>query len=109
LCWDDPWWVIVKRKPCASSDIKISKSNEMQGGYFYVQLKICRLWRLSIRSFLIWFHYYNTGKLPGQHRKGSFWWRDIVKLLEKFKSMSSVIVAEGSSVIFWKTNGMGSL
>jgi hypothetical protein len=56
---------------------------------------------------LIWFHYYNSGKLPGQHRKGSFWWRDIVKLLEKFKCTSSVIVAEGSSIFFWKDKWNG--
>jgi hypothetical protein len=56
---------------------------------------------------LIWFHYYNSGKLPGQNKKGSFWWRDIVKLLGKFKSMSSVIVAEGNSVLFWKDRWIG--
>jgi hypothetical protein len=56
---------------------------------------------------LIWFHYYNSGKLPGQYKKGSFWWRDIVKLLGKFKSMSSVIVAEGNFVLFWKDRWIG--
>jgi hypothetical protein len=40
-------------------------------------------------------------------KKGSFWWRDIVKLLGKFKSMSSVIVAEGNSVLFWKDRWIG--
>lgn len=51
---------------------------------------------------LVWHHYYNSGKLPGQHKKGSFRWRDIVKLLDKFKSMSSVTVVDGSTVLFWK-------
>jgi hypothetical protein len=51
---------------------------------------------------LVWEKYYNTGKLPGQQRKGSFSWRDIVKLLAKYKGMVSVSVADGTSVLFWK-------
>jgi hypothetical protein len=30
---------------------------------------------------LIWKKYYRSGKLPSHIRKGSFWWRDTLKLL----------------------------
>jgi hypothetical protein len=33
---------------------------------------------------LVWEKYYEHGKLPGSVKKGSFWWRDILKLLDKF-------------------------
>jgi hypothetical protein len=57
---------------------------------------------------LIWAQYYNTGKLPGQYKKGSFWWRDIFVLLDKFKSFTTVKVADGASVLFWKDNWNGT-
>lgn len=50
---------------------------------------------------LVWENYYANGKLPGQHKKGSFWWRGIVKLLDKFKGLASAVVADGSTVLFW--------
>ena len=30
---------------------------------------------------LIWEKYYANGALPSAQKKGSFWWRDILKLL----------------------------
>jgi hypothetical protein len=36
---------------------------------------------------LVWETYYSNGKLPGLHKKGSFWWKDLVKLLDKFKGL----------------------
>jgi hypothetical protein len=50
---------------------------------------------------LIWPHYYSSGKLPGQHKKGSLWWRDVVSLLDKFKSIASVIVADLDPLFFF--------
>jgi hypothetical protein len=50
---------------------------------------------------LVWKNYYGNGKLPGQIKKGSFWWRDIVKLLDKYKSLASVLVAIGDTVLLW--------
>lgn len=50
---------------------------------------------------LVWDNYYVNGRLPGQNKKGSFWWRDIIKLLEKFKNMVRVIVGDGSTVSLW--------
>ena len=33
--------------------------------------------------------------------KGSFWWRDLVKLVDVHKSMTRVSVADGSTILFW--------
>lgn len=49
----------------------------------------------------MWEKYYNDGKLPSHIKKGSFWWRDVLKLLENFKGMASVFVQSGSSCLFW--------
>jgi hypothetical protein len=51
---------------------------------------------------LVWDCYYSNEKPPGQNNRGSFWWRDIVKLLDKFKGMASVRVGDGSTIIFWQ-------
>jgi hypothetical protein len=34
---------------------------------------------------VIWHNYYTNGRLPGITKKGSFWWIDILKLLDKCK------------------------
>jgi hypothetical protein len=56
---------------------------------------------------LIWENYYANGKLPGQNKRGSFWWRDIVKLLDKFKRMAFVSVGDGSTILFWEDSWNG--
>jgi hypothetical protein len=56
---------------------------------------------------LIWSQYYRSGKLPRQNKKGSFWWRDIAGLLDKFKDIASVAVADGSTVLLWKDHWNG--
>jgi len=56
---------------------------------------------------LIWNTYYNDGSLPGQKKKGSFWWRDIVKLLDIYKKLASVKVADGTTVLFWTDSWNG--
>ena len=34
---------------------------------------------------LMWNKYYRNGKLPSLNKpKGSFWWRDVLKLLDKY-------------------------
>jgi len=50
---------------------------------------------------LIWEKHYSNGKLPSHTRKGSFWWRDILKLLSHFKTIEAPIVGNGESVLFW--------
>jgi len=50
---------------------------------------------------LIWEKYYGNGKLPGTSKKGSFWWRDITKLLSKYKGMAQVSINNGSTCLLW--------
>jgi hypothetical protein len=38
-------------------------------------------------AHLIWKKYYANGKLPNHAKKGSFWWKDVPKLLDKFKAI----------------------
>jgi hypothetical protein len=58
---------------------------------------------------LVWEKYYSTGKLPNHIKKGFFWWRDILKLVDKFKGMASVSVVDGASCLLWVTVGMDNL
>lgn len=46
--------------------------------------------------------YYNNGRLPGAVKKGSFWWRDVLKLLDKFKCMARVQINNGKSCYLWE-------
>lgn len=51
---------------------------------------------------LIWDKHYKNGKLPNSSiPKGSFWWRDALKLLDKYKGMASVTIASGQSCLLW--------
>ena len=50
---------------------------------------------------LVWEKHYRGGRLPGTVKKGSFWWRDVIKLLQKYKDMVSIKVNNGSSCLFW--------
>ena len=56
---------------------------------------------------LIWEKYYSNGRLPNHVKKGSFWWKDVLKLLDKFKGMASVSVADGASCLLWNDCWMG--
>jgi hypothetical protein len=51
---------------------------------------------------LIWESYYSSGKLPDTAKRGSFWWRDILKLLDKFKGMARVQISDGKSCYLWE-------
>ena len=50
---------------------------------------------------LIWDKHYGNGRLPSQIKKGSFWWRDNLKLLDAFKEMAMVNIQNGSTCLFW--------
>jgi hypothetical protein len=41
---------------------------------------------------LVWEKHYSNGKLPNHIKEGSFWWRDMLKLLDCFESFSTVQV-----------------
>ena len=38
---------------------------------------------------------------PHKSKKGSFWWRDNLKLLDVFKGMTVVNIQDGSTCLFW--------
>jgi hypothetical protein len=54
---------------------------------------------------LIWEKHYRNGKLPSHVKKGSFWWRDILKLLPDFKDIAVIQVRMGRLVCSGRTNG----
>lgn len=39
--------------------------------------------------------------LPLNNNKGSFWWRDITKLVDSYKGMASATVVDGYTSFFW--------
>jgi len=51
---------------------------------------------------MVWEKHYPNDKLPGTVKKGSFWWRDVLKGLPKFKEMATVQVNTGLTCQFWK-------
>jgi len=51
---------------------------------------------------LVWEWYYSNGRLPGTSRLGSFWWRDIVKLLSSYKGMARVQIKNGATCFLWQ-------
>lgn len=50
---------------------------------------------------LVWDKYYSNGKMPGQQKKGSFWWHDVVSLIDSYKRLTTAMVADGSSILHW--------
>ena len=51
---------------------------------------------------LIWQTHY-MGKIPHAMKAcGSFWWRDVTKLMPIFRGISHCLVGNGSSILFWK-------
>jgi hypothetical protein len=51
---------------------------------------------------LIWDKHYRNGKVPNINTpKGSFWWRDALKTLDKYKGMGSIYVENGKTCLLW--------
>jgi hypothetical protein len=58
---------------------------------------------------LIWWRYY-TNIVPHLAReKGTFWWKDILRLNFSFRSIAVCDVAEGNKVSFWEDLIAGSM
>lgn len=53
---------------------------------------------------LIWEKHYQYGKLPNHIRRGSFWWRDILKILDEHKKVSKVKINNGATCLLWTDN-----
>lgn len=49
---------------------------------------------------LIWEKHHKHGKLPSHIKKGSFWWRDNLKLMNKFKNFTMVTIESGQTCLF---------
>jgi hypothetical protein len=51
----------------------------------------------------VWTKYYSRARLPiaGATFRGSFWWRNILKLIDQFKGMAMVSVKDGKSCFLW--------
>ena len=46
-------------------------------------------------------NHYRNDRLPGIVKKGSFWWRDVLKLLTSFKKMADIqLINNGDSCFF---------
>jgi hypothetical protein len=50
---------------------------------------------------LIWSNYYSNGKLPSVVKRGSSWWRSIVKLLDQYKGIFDAEAGVGDTILFW--------
>lgn len=51
---------------------------------------------------LIWNSYYPNGELPQVMKdKGSFWWKDLLKLCDIFWGIAQCTVGNGTTVMFW--------
>jgi hypothetical protein len=60
---------------------------------------------------LIWHAHYSNGDIPyASTNRGSFWWRDILKLCDLFRGIANCKVGDGSTVLFcsdlWNENVM---
>jgi hypothetical protein len=59
---------------------------------------------------LIWNSHYSNGEVPhASKEKGSFWWKDVLKLSDLFRGIASYKVGDGSTVLFWSDVWNGHL
>jgi len=50
----------------------------------------------------VWFRYYQD-KVPHTTREvGSFWWKDVMRLNNIYRSVSQCFIGNGSTVCFWE-------
>ena len=45
--------------------------------------------------------YYTHNRFPGSINSGSFWWRDVTKLIGKFKGLAKVNLHDGMTCLLW--------
>jgi hypothetical protein len=55
---------------------------------------------------LVW-NYYPNGVPEATNLCGSFWWRDIMKLVDKYRAICSATAGCGDSILFWNDNWNG--
>jgi hypothetical protein len=54
----------------------------------------------------VW-NYYPKGVPQATAPCGSFWWRDIMKLVDNYRNICSTVTGKGDSVLFWSGNWNG--
>jgi hypothetical protein len=57
---------------------------------------------------LVWSLYSQDSAPHAQSRRGSFWWRDVLSLVNNYRSITTCRVGGGETVIFWKDFWHGS-
>jgi hypothetical protein len=51
---------------------------------------------------LIWSSHYPNGEVPhATKEKGSFWWKDVLKLADHFRGIVACKIGDGKTVLFW--------
>ena len=58
---------------------------------------------------LIWECHYPDVQIHNIAKKGSFWWKDILKLIDKYKGMATVTVKDGRTSLLWEDLWNGSI
>jgi hypothetical protein len=53
---------------------------------------------------IIWFSYYTSNVPHAERLCGSFWWRDIFKLVEGFREVTQITPGSGETFLFWCDN-----
>jgi hypothetical protein len=58
-------------------------------------------------GYLIWNIYYFDGEVPHASKdKRSFWWRDVLRLVDWFRGIAKCKVGDETTVSFGKISGM---
>jgi hypothetical protein len=55
----------------------------------------------------LWNKYYSSGKLPGANKKGSFWRKNVQKLLTQYKCIAQAQLGQGDTILFWQDKWNG--
>jgi hypothetical protein len=51
---------------------------------------------------MIWNTHYSHGQIPhATGDRGSFWWKDLLHLCDKFRGIATCTMGDGSTVLFW--------
>jgi hypothetical protein len=66
-----------------------------------------KLDKFFFKAYLPWVkllltQYYDNGKISGNGMKGSFWWRNMLRLLDNFKGIAKVDFSSRDTILFWQ-------
>jgi hypothetical protein len=51
---------------------------------------------------MIWSSHYPNGEVPhATKEKGSFWWRDVLKLVDHFRGIDACKIGDEKTILFW--------